>query len=63
MKNKSKVKVLVLGGHIQGLGIVRVLGDRGLNIAVLDETSFNLARYSRYCNDLVNESLFCQALQ
>lgn len=53
MKNKSKVKVLVLGGHIQGLGIVRVLGDRGLNIAVIDETSFNLARYSRYCNEFL----------
>ena len=53
MENKSKVKVLVLGGHIQGLGIVRVLGDRGLNIAVLDETSFNLARYSRYCNEFL----------
>ena len=50
MGSKAKIDVLVLGGHVQGLGIVRILAEKGLRIAVLDETSINLAKFSRYCN-------------
>ncbi len=54
--------VIVIGGHVQGLGIVRILGKLGLPIVVLDATSVNIARHSRYCklfvkypdNDLLN---------
>jgi predicted ATP-grasp superfamily ATP-dependent carboligase len=53
MRNKDKFQVLVLGGHVQGLGIVRILAEKGLRIAVLDETSINLAKYSRYCSEFI----------
>ena len=51
MKKKSKIQVLVLGGHVQGLGIIRGLANRGLKIAVLDETNFNISRFSKYCDE------------
>ena len=40
---------IVLGGHVQALGIVRILGRRGISSVVIDETSRCIARRSRYC--------------
>lgn len=41
--------ILVLGGHVQALGIVRVFGREGLPVVVVDKLSTNIARHSRYC--------------
>jgi predicted ATP-grasp superfamily ATP-dependent carboligase len=41
--------VIVLGGHIQALGIVRIMGRQGLPVIVIANTRFSLARHSRYC--------------
>lgn len=50
--NKA-VGVIVIGGHVQGLGIVRIYGRNQIPCIVLDETPFNLARHSKYCNDCI----------
>jgi len=40
---------LVIGGHVQGLGLVRALGENDIPVYVLDETKYNIARFSKYC--------------
>ncbi len=46
----KKVGVIVLGGHIQGLNIIRVYGKNGIPTILLDSTRFNLGKYSKYCS-------------
>lgn len=61
MRSK-RVGAIVLGGHVQGYGIVRLLGEKGIESVIIDTTSINIARHSKYCkcyfmcgyNDLVN---------
>ena len=50
---KYQQKIIVFGGHVQALGIVRILGQMGCNVTVCDETKKNIARHSRYCNQFV----------
>jgi predicted ATP-grasp superfamily ATP-dependent carboligase len=45
----NKSGVIVLGGHVQGLGITRIYGKQGIPVVVLYATKFNLARHSKYC--------------
>lgn len=47
--DKTKPGVIVLGGHVQGLGIIRIFGENGIPCILLDDTSINIARHSRYC--------------
>ncbi len=47
---KSKVGVIVLGGHIQGLNIIRVYGKNGIKSILLDSNRFNLGKHSKYCS-------------
>lgn len=49
MKNPHKSGVIVIGGHVQGLGVVRIIGQHNIPVILLDDTSYNLARHSRYC--------------
>lgn len=42
--------MIVLGGHVQGLGICRVLGSLSIPVVVIDDTNSNLARHSKYCS-------------
>jgi len=42
--------IIVIGGHVQGLGIIRIFGKNKIPTILLDNTKFNLARYSKYCN-------------
>lgn len=47
----GKVKgAIVLGGHVQALGIVRILGRLGIPVAVIDNTRQCIARWSRFCS-------------
>ncbi len=51
---------IVLGGHIQSLGIVRILGRRGIPVIVIDAAARCIARRSRYCRAfyrITNEDL------
>jgi predicted ATP-grasp superfamily ATP-dependent carboligase len=47
--SENKIGVLVLGGHIQALGIIRIYGRLGIPTAVIDKTKRCIARHSRYC--------------
>lgn len=47
---KEKKGVIVLGGHVQGLGVVRIFGKQGIPSIVVDNTAINVARHSRYCS-------------
>lgn len=53
MKSKGNIDVIVLGGHVQGLGIVRAFAKKGMRVVVIDDTDFNLAKYSRYCVEFI----------
>ena len=46
----TRTGAIVLGGHVQALGIVRILGRRGVPVTVIDETNRCIARRSRYCS-------------
>ena len=45
--------VIIIGGHVQALGITRILGELGFNITILDSTIFNLARHSKFCENFI----------
>ena len=45
--------VIIIGGHIQALGITRILGKLDFNITILDSTIFNLARHSKFCEKFI----------
>jgi predicted ATP-grasp superfamily ATP-dependent carboligase len=40
---------IILGGHIQAYGIIRQLGEMKIKSVVIDKESFNIAKYSKYC--------------
>lgn len=46
--NNDVIGVIVIGGHIQGLGIARAYGRNSIPCIVLDDTKHNLARHSKY---------------
>lgn len=46
----NKTGVIVLGGHIQALGIIRIFGRLGIECIVIDKTAKNISRHSKYCN-------------
>lgn len=49
MEEKSHKGIIVLGGHVQALGIIRILGREGIPAIIIDNTSKNIARHSKYC--------------
>jgi predicted ATP-grasp superfamily ATP-dependent carboligase len=46
----QKTGVIILGGHVQALGIMRTFGEMNLPCILIDDTSVNISRFSRYCN-------------
>jgi predicted ATP-grasp superfamily ATP-dependent carboligase len=48
-KGSATAGAIVLGGHAQGLGIIRSLGRRGVPVYLIDETAANIGRFSKYC--------------
>jgi predicted ATP-grasp superfamily ATP-dependent carboligase len=40
---------IVIGGHVQGYGILRILGEKGIPCVVIDSQARNIARHSKYC--------------
>lgn len=51
MNNSSEnnTGIIVLGGHIQGLGILRILGRKGIPGVIIDNSKKCIARHSSYC--------------
>lgn len=47
---KNKKGVIILGGHVQGLGIIRIFGKNNIPCVILDNTDINIAKHSNYCN-------------
>lgn len=47
---KTNQGAIILGGHVQGLGIIRALGRKGITCVLVDNTKHNLAKHSRYSN-------------
>ncbi len=45
--------VLIIGGHVQGLGIARIFGKNKIPVVLLDTTSVNLTRHSKYCQKCI----------
>ena len=45
--------VVVIGGHVQGLGIIRIIGKNKIPCYLLDESPINIARHSKYCNRFI----------
>ncbi len=41
---------IILGGHIQALGIIRILGRIGMRTIIIDKTAKTIARHSVYCS-------------
>ncbi len=62
---------VVIGGHVQGLGIVRMLGCKQIPVVLMDTTGCNIARFSRYCSRFIkmptdvfeSEERFCDFLK
>ncbi len=55
-----KKGVILLGGHIQGLNIVRIYGKKGIPVILIDRDEFNLAKHSKYCKKFYKSSDFLQ---
>lgn len=45
--------VIVIGGHVQGLGIARIYGKNNIPVILLDNTRINLTRHSKYCQEFI----------
>lgn len=45
--------IIVIGGHVQALGIVRIYGKKGIPCVVLDSEKRNIARHSKFCTEFV----------
>ena len=48
--NDDPPGAIVLGGHAQGLGIIRSLGRRDIKVYLVDETAACIGRFSKYCS-------------
>ncbi|KKG18690.1 hypothetical protein EO98_06530 [Methanosarcina sp. 2.H.T.1A.6] len=51
--NTMEKGVIVIGGHVQGLGIIRIFGRNGIRCYLLDSNSINIAKHSIYCSKFI----------
>jgi predicted ATP-grasp superfamily ATP-dependent carboligase len=51
------IGAIVIGGHVQGLGLIRALGMKRIPVYLLDTTNYNISRYSRYCKKFIKMPL------
>ena len=47
------IGAIVIGGHVQGLGLIRALGMKRIPVYLLDTTNYNISRYSKYCKKFI----------
>lgn len=48
-----KKGVIVIGGHVQGLGIVRIFGRNKIPCYLLDSNAINIGKHSKYCSRFI----------
>ena len=53
MKNRKKIGVMVIGDHVQALGIIRSLGRRGIPVYLLHDKHLCISRFSRYTKQFI----------
>lgn len=51
MQNSGGKGVIVLGGHVQAYGIMRVFGELGIDAVIIDSKEYNISRHSKYCKE------------
>nr|WP_319375701.1 hypothetical protein [uncultured Methanoregula sp.] len=62
---------VIIGGHVQGLGIARMLGSKKVPVILMDTMGLNIARFSKYCTKFIkmpfdifdSEEKFCGFLK
>jgi D-aspartate ligase len=68
LKRYRESGVIVLGDHVQALGIIRSLGKYGIPVYIIHDKSLCIGRFSRYCRKFIlapsmdNESDFTSFL-
>lgn len=50
IENDDLPGAIVLGGHAQGLGIIRSLGRKHIKVYLVDDTAACIGRFSKYCS-------------
>jgi len=50
MNNKG---VIIIGGHVQALGILRIFYKYNIPAIILDDKKLNIARFSKYCKGFI----------
>jgi D-aspartate ligase len=53
-KKGNMIGVIVIGGHVQALNIVRIYGKLNIPCIVLDNNKLNLAKHSKFCNTFIH---------
>jgi len=53
MKNRKNIGVMVIGDHVQALGIIRSLGRRGIPVYLLHDKYLCISRFSRYTKQFI----------
>jgi predicted ATP-grasp superfamily ATP-dependent carboligase len=43
------IGIIVIGGHVQGLNIIRIFGEKGIPCILADKNFINIAKHSKYC--------------
>lgn len=51
------IGAIVIGGHVQGLGLIRALGMKRIPVYLLDTTNYNISRYSKFCKKFIQMPL------
>ena len=45
--------IIVMGGHVQALGIIRILGKKQIPSLIIDDTPWNISRFSKFCGGFI----------
>lgn len=53
MKNSNGIGVIIIGDHVQGLGIIRSLGQFKIPIYLINDKSLCIGRYSKYLSKFI----------
>ena len=40
--------IIIIGGHVQALGIMRIFGEENIPVIICDNQKFNICKHSKY---------------
>tara|TARA_B100001142_G_C14340159_1_gene657537 strand:+ start:251 stop:1393 length:1143 start_codon:yes stop_codon:yes gene_type:complete len=43
--------IIIIGGHVQALGIMRIFGEENIPVIICDNQKFNICKHSKYCSE------------